>query len=253
MVSIKLKNSNLSFEEIECVILDKDGTITDSHYYWSEIIIRRSRMIIETLNLDQKCFELIASSMGLNTFSNKLSNEGPIALKSREEVIRIVCEKLNKKNIKINNNQLSKIFLKVHEEFTIDAERFIKPIVEACKFIKICRRKNLKLVLISSDTELNTKRMVEILDLEGYFDLIIGGDSGFDNKSKGFSSKYACKELGISAKNTISIGDAFADFEMAENANLKGCVLVATGQIPIERLLEINHFCIKTLDEVLIN
>ena len=99
-------------------------------------------MIIETLNLDQKCFELIASSMGLNTFSNKLSNEGPIALKSREEVIRIVCEKLNKKNIKINNNQLSRIFLKVHKEFTIDAERFIKPIEEACKFIKICRKKN---------------------------------------------------------------------------------------------------------------
>ena len=81
MVSIKSKNCNLSFDEIECVILDKDGTITDSHYYWSEIIIRRARMIIETLNLDQKCFELIASSMGLNTFSNKLSNEGPIALK----------------------------------------------------------------------------------------------------------------------------------------------------------------------------
>ena len=87
--------------------------------------------------------------------------------------------------------------------------------------------------------------MVEILDLGGYFDLIIGGDSGFDNKSKGFSSKYACKELGISAKNTISIGDAFADFEMAENANLKGCILVATGQIPMERLLEINHFALK--------
>ena len=125
MVIIKSKYSDISFDEIECVILDKDGTITDSHYYWSEIIIRRARMIIETLNLDQKCFELIASSMGLNTFSNKLSNEGPIALKSREEVIRIVCQKLNKKNIKINNNQLSKIFLKVHEEFTIDAKEII--------------------------------------------------------------------------------------------------------------------------------
>ena len=108
----------------------------------------------------------------------------------------------------------------------------------------------MKLVLISSDTELNTKRMVEILDLEDYFDLIIGGDSGFGDKRSGNSCRYICKKLNLNNKKVISIGDAPVDNEMAINGNLKGSILVESGQIEIKMLSKFSKNCVSDLSQI---
>ena len=45
MINIVCKNFRLN--DIEGIIFDKDGTITNSHYYWAEIIKRRSQKITD--------------------------------------------------------------------------------------------------------------------------------------------------------------------------------------------------------------
>ena len=39
---INIINKNFRINNIEGIIFDKDGTLTDSSYYWAEIIKRRS-------------------------------------------------------------------------------------------------------------------------------------------------------------------------------------------------------------------
>ena len=58
--------------------------------------------------------------------------------------------------------------------------------------------------------------------------------------------------LGANPQTTISVGDAPMDYEMAKNAGLKGSILVATGQIPVNKLKELTYTTVHTLKEVMV-
>ena len=131
MVDIFSNKNGLIYKDISCIILDKDGTITDSHFYWSEIIARRSKKLIHKFKLDNSLYDLIAESMGLDISTNKLLPEGPIALKSRSEVVKKLEITLKNNNIKIALNQISelneRILSKKKFPLTLGGEHSITP------------------------------------------------------------------------------------------------------------------------------
>jgi len=253
MANFIFKNTQDEIKGIKGIIFDKDGTLTNSNIFWSEIIKRRSLEIINFTKLDVSHFAFLCKIMGLDLESNLLLPEGPIALKSRKEVIRTLSLNLNKRNIKIEESSISQIFEKVHTEFSPKSEDFILPIRSACDFVRNCKLNNLKLALITSDTELNAEIALKKIGLIDYFDLIIGGDSGFGNKSNGKSANYVAKSFNLITDKIISIGDAPSDFEMTIKSNLKCSILVETGQVPLEQLQKLSRYSVKDLSDIYIN
>ena len=250
MKSIKIRSKHIGFENVSTVIFDKDGTLTDSHFYWAEIIRRRVISIQKEFNIDKNYYELIANSMGLDIRTNSLISDGPIAIKSRNEVIKKVVETLNRINYQVKANDLSDLFISVHNSFKSNAISYIKPINSACEFVKLCHLSNLKLILLTSDTQINAEIAMAHIGLKDYFDMIIGGDSGFGDKTTGGAVKYILDEMTLKPQEVVAIGDAPADFEMALNSKLNGTILVATGQIPFDDLLKITPCCVKSLLEL---
>ena len=253
MANFIFKNTQDEIKGIKGIIFDKDGTLTNSNIFWSEIIKRRSLEILNFTKLDASYFAYLCKIMGLDLESNLLLPEGPIALKSRKEVIRILSLAIKKLNININESSISQIFEKVHTEFSPKSEDFILPIRSACDFVRNCKLNNLRLALITSDTELNAEIALKKIGLIDYFDLIIGGDSGFGNKSNGKSANYVAKSFDLITDKIISIGDAPSDFEMTIKSNLKCSILVETGQVPLEQLQKLSRFSVKDLSDIYIN
>ena len=252
MVNLKFKKNKIEIRDIKGIIFDKDGTLTNSNTFWAEIIKRRSMEIIKSTKLNYDHFPYLCKTMGLDLESNLLLPEGPIALKSRKEVMECLILNLDKLSIHINELMISEIFERVHSEFSPESENFILPITSACDFVRNCKLNNLKLALITSDTELNAEIALKKIGLIDYFDLIIGGDSGFGNKINGKSANFVAKSLNLLPENILSIGDAPSDSEMSTKANLKCSILVETGQVPIDNLRNFSKFSVENLSEIYI-
>lgn len=253
MVNFILKNTQDQIRDIKGIIFDKDGTLTNSNIFWSEIIKRRSHEIINFTKLDDSHFSYLCKIMGLDLNTGLLLPEGPIALKSRKEVIRCLNLKLNKLNINISDSSISQIFKKVHSDFSLKSESFIYPITNACNFVRNCKLNDLRLALITSDTELSAEISLKKIGLIDCFDLVIGGDSGFGNKASGKSANFVSESFNLSSEKIISIGDAPSDYEMTVKSNLKCSVLVETGQVPLEQLQMLSRFSVKDLSDIYIN
>ena len=132
---INIISKNFRIDNIDGIIFDKDGTLTDSSYYWSEIIKRRSQKITNDFQLTKEDYYKLNKVMGLNIITDKLLSEGPIAIKSRSEVIdKIICH-LETKNLGINKKYLEDIFRNIHSEFSKEAYKFIVPISPALQYI----------------------------------------------------------------------------------------------------------------------
>ena len=122
MADFIFKNTQDEITGIKGIIFDKDGTLTNSNIFWAEIIRRRSLEIINFTKMDVSYFPYLCKIMGLDSESNLLLPEGPIALKSRKEVIRILSLNLKKLNIHMKESTISQIFKKVHSEFSPKSE-----------------------------------------------------------------------------------------------------------------------------------
>ena len=245
---INLRSGNFIFKEIELIIFDKDGTISDSHSFWLEIIKRRSQIICSKYKLDTSMFNLLQIAMGADLVQNKLSPKGPVAIEGRTKVIEEVIKTLYKNNITVKEKDIIDLMKIVHESFAKDAHQFVKPIKSACNFIDTLPIDKVKIALVTSDSSRNAKIMLNKINLRNKFDLILGGDANLGTKKSGGPAKYVCKKLGIPAKKTLAIGDAEMDFLMSRNADLAACILVATGQIPIQVLKKVSPYTIPNLD-----
>ena len=221
-----LKPIDIYIKDVSGVIFDKDGTLTDSNIYWAEIIKLRTKKLIDEYKIDKCNFSLICRAMGLDTERNLLLPEGPIALETRQTVIVKLLDEIGRFSEKINLDSISRIFVEVNNEFKQKSQFFIKPIYPACEFVLNCKEQNLKLALITSDTEENAVEAMNKLELNNKFDFIIGGDSGMGDKKNGNAALSICDKFNLNPQKVICIGDAPADYLMAKNAKLKSAILV---------------------------
>ena len=267
----KLYTDKWSLDNIKAVLFDKDGTFINSHIYWGEIIKRRIHAVMQHFEIKEDLFASLCSSLGLDTKTGLLIKEGPIAIFSREVVVTSLINKLKECGVSSNSSTIeeilgnvpvvrimpntpalvnAEIFKKVHENFLPDIYNYVKIIEDAKILFDKLKSVEIKLAVVTSDMHANTDAILKHLGLEKYFDLVIGKDDCSKAKKTGEPAKIALKKLNVKAENTISVGDAEMDYLMAKNAGLKGSILVATGQTPLEELLDYTPTSVEKLKEV---
>ena len=247
---ISLKSREWVIENIETVIFDKDGTFVDLHHFWGKLSELRVQYIINKYKLKQELLSLLCLKLGYNLETKKMEENGITALYSRPQIISIFCLNLQDLGIKISEHELEKIFDSVSNEFNSYIEKYIKPIPEAINFIKQLQQSNIKLGIVTSDSVEATMLTLKHLKLESTFASVIGRESCSFKKESGEPTKIALSELNANPETTIMIGDAPMDYLAAKNAGINKTILVASGQICKENLLNTSEYVLNNLSEL---
>lgn len=237
------------FNNIKAIIFDKDGTLIDSWLYWGRVIELRAKALMEYYQIRKLELSDICSTLGLSVKENRLKEEGPIALVSREEVIDITWELLNSNNINSTKSEISDIFNKTHDIFKKEMDKYIRIIPGVKEFLgKI--PSNIVKILITSDAFANTEKGLELVGIKDYFDLVLTKESSDKPKSSGETAKAALSKFNVDRSQTVVIGDSPADYQMGKNAGIDNIILVATGQITKENLLNYSKFVVSSMKDI---
>lgn len=249
MGKIDICGQNFNIKNIEAVLLDKDGTFQDDHIYWGKLAELRILEIIKYFQLNKSSFEPLCYAIGYEPKTCKLIKNGPVGVLSRNEVIEFMVNELSKYDVKTNFDEISDLFDKVHKEFLDDMPKYVHFIEYSEDFIKKLKACNIKLAVVTSDTYNHAVEVLKILKIDNCFDLVIGKDSCNKDKKTGEPALLAIKQLKVNKENTLVIGDAMMDYQMAKNADMV-CLLVATGQTEIQDLQKFTKNVVNNLNEV---
>ena len=224
------------FHNIQLVVLDKDGTLTDVHPYWAEVIRRRAAAVAEHYHLPDGAAAQLCHAMGLNVVTGKLLPEGPIALVSRNRVIEILAEfLLYKYNAAAAQDDLAQLFDEVHAAFAPNMTDYIRLLPGVSEFLDRIYG-HVTIVLITSDSRIGTEAALTHTGIAHYFDRIITRDDCPVPKVTGIPLKQLLADTKVSPSHTLVVGDAKMDFDMASAAGVPNVVLVGTGQCNAAKL-----------------
>ncbi|MBQ8168028.1 HAD family hydrolase [bacterium] len=247
---INLKTQTWLIENVETVLFDKDGTFVDLHYFWGRMTELRVEEIIKVFELPEDCFEKLCYCLGYNCKTSKMYPDGITALYSRSKIIEIFKKDLENLGVNTTTKDLEDIFNSVSSKFYEKMIDYTRPIEPAIEFIKKLYSNGIKLGIVTSDSVESTNLTLKHFGWEYLFASVIGRESSSYTKESGYPTQMALKKLCANPKTTVMIGDAPMDYISAKNAGIDKVILVSSGQIKIEQLMEISDFTASTLDEI---
>lgn len=215
---------NVTFNNVEAILFDKDGTLADSESFLRTLAQRRSRLIDAQIPGVQ---EPLMMAFGVD--NTAINPAGLMAVGTRQENEIAAAAYVSE----TGRNWLEALAI-VRSAFA-EADRFLQPKADhtplfsgALKLVQTLAAANLKLGILSSDSSENVKAFSEKYQLSPYLKLH-GGTDGLISKPNPVLFQQACESLGVAPENTLMIGDSQADIDLAKAAKAAGCVGVTWG------------------------
>lgn len=103
--------------------------------------------------------------------------------------------------------------------------------------LKVLRDLGIMTGIVSSKKKLWLERGMELLRLEGLFDVVIGCEDTHKNKPDPEPILKACEAIGIKPEEALMVGDSNFDIECGKNAGSKTC-LVKYTILDIDKIME---------------
>ncbi len=221
-----------TFEGIEAIVFDKDGTLCDGADYLRNLAQRRAR------RLDAKVpgiADALLYAFGLER--NRLDPNGLMNVGSRRENEVAAAAFVAEKGLPWRQalRLAEESFQEAEEQFS--RLEYMPIFDDVLPLLQRLQQSGLKLGVLSSDTTANVQAFVAHHGLNSYFLDAQGADS-LKGKPDPFSLIAVCEKLSVSVGKTLMVGDSPADIEVARRACAGGVIAVTRGISPASDLAE---------------
>ena len=241
MVTIRCKDA--TFENIQAVIFDKDGTLEDSESFLRNLGQKRSRIIDAQI---PGIGDPLLMAFGIN--GDKLDPTGLMAVgSSLENEIAAAAYIAETGRGWLESRAIARRAFEESDQFLKDAapSPLFVGSLEVLQFLFLA---GLKLGILSAATTSRVKAFVKRHQLSDYIQLEMGGDEDYSKPDPALFLQ-ACQRLGVEPGATLMVGDSAGDIQMAREAGAAGCIGICWGK-PEAAHLETADVAISQLDEI---
>jgi phosphoglycolate phosphatase len=196
---------------LNLIIFDLDGTLVDT-----------VQDITNALN-----YALLSHDIKNLTVKETMRLVGEGVTRLVEKVLPVAKEHLK--------DDVMKKFLEYYSEHLIENSKEFPHVRETLENLN-----HFKKAVLSNKREVLSKRLLEELKLEKYFDIIIGSDTAGEKKPSPVPVLYLISKLTVRPEESIVVGDSYYDIEAGEMAGLK-TVAVTYGYQPKELLKKADY------------
>jgi phosphoglycolate phosphatase len=135
------------------------------------------------------------------------------------------------------------VYLSIYRRRLLETTRPYPGVVPALEALHL----RLPLAVITNKPVMESRRILEGLDMRRYFRAVYGGDSFARKKPDPMGVRFLQEELG--AEPTLLVGDSTVDYRTAKNAGIRSC-LVRYGLGPWNEAEERPDFIVDDLREL---
>ena len=239
-----------SLNDIELVIFDKDGTLFDLHQYWSFVIIERAKYFSNMFSHPESDFIYsdLLSSMGL-VENNKINNVGPVGVRSRNFIIKLVYRIINDKDANIDIKDIEKGFVVVDSIVDHNFKSLIEKLPGVDDLILSLKESGCLIALATTDVSQRAIKALKYSQISNFFDYIIGSDNVMHTKPDSEMVDKILSKLNIvDRNNVVLIGDSITDLNTAINSNIS-FIGTMTGSNSDKFILN-TEFLVNSLAEI---
>ncbi len=215
MATIKCRN--ITFDNIQAILFDKNGTLEDSETHLRSLAQKATRLIDAQI---PGTGEPLLMAFGIN--GNFLDPAGLISVASRRETEVAAAAYI------AETGRGWFECLKIARQALDEAQKYIgetpSPLfVGSLEILKYLQEAGLKLGILSAATTEEVHKFVANHQLSDYIKLEMGVDEG-PSKPDPVLFLQACQALGVEPGATLMVGDSVGDMQMARNAKAAGCI-----------------------------
>ncbi|MEH2320892.1 HAD family hydrolase [Nostoc sp.] len=215
MATIKCRN--ITFNNIQAILFDKNGTLEDSETYLRSLAQKVARLIDAQI---PGTGEPLLMAFGVN--GNLLDPAGLISVASRRETEVAAAAYIAETGKGWFES------LKIARQALDEAEKYIGQtpsslFVGSLEVLKSLWEGGLKLGILSAATTQEVRKFVTNHQLSDYIQLEMGVDDG-PSKPDPVLFLQACQALGVEPGATLMVGDSVGDMQMAHDAKAAGCI-----------------------------
>ncbi len=214
---VTIKCGNVSFENIEAILFDKNGTLEDSDVNLRSLAQKTARIIDAQI---PGIGEPLLMAFGVN--GNILDPAGLMAVASRRETEVAAAAYIAETGRGWFES------LNIAKKALDEADKYLgnspSPLyVGSLEILQNLSRGGLKLGILSAATTTEVQQFVTNHNLNDYLQLQMGVDGGV-SKPDPILFLQACEALEVEPGATLMVGDSVGDMQMARNAKAAGCI-----------------------------
>ena len=201
--------------KIKAVIFDKDGTLFDFQATWGhwtgQVLRRLSRGNNDLRNA-------LAQDLNYDAAAKKILPGSLVVAGTPAEIADVIYQHLPHLTI-------SKILTQLNQEAEIAPQVVVTDLSELAKSL---RYRDLKLSIMTNDSERPAKAHLASVGASSVFDFVIGSDSGFGAKPNASPLLALADMMQVDPAECVMVGDSTHDLRAARAAGMPA-VAVLTG------------------------
>lgn len=222
-------------QEIQAILLDKDGTLLDFVYTWGrwgEYLLAFFSRELENSRLAPLDPNLLAQ-WGVRYDEHgaicDYDRNGPLSMGTVDELLTLLAWEGCRRGLSWAEAKLLAAAGKRQADERLEQERAVRLLAGVVPFLESCREAGVKLGLVTADDTSAAERHLEWAGIRHYFSVCMGADQVEKGKPYPDMVNKACERLGVPASASAVIGDTNGDMLMARFAGAAAIGLNLSG------------------------